>query len=123
IKTNGDDVSDVLICTFSTPTNRERNGCRVSISFTRYNSSVSVTLLKTPDVTFKRWVVSSKKMGTMSQQKRPHKRYTPKFFHCDDVPRQRTSSDMPELVWVTEIPLAMRVGHSKPENILSKYFA
>src|SRR6266567_1362437 len=41
-------------------------------------------------------------MGTMSQQKRPHKRYTPKFFHCDDVPRQTTSSDMPELVSVTE---------------------
>ncbi len=38
----------------------------------------------------------------MSQQKRPHKRYTPKFFHCDDVPRQTTSSDMPELVSVTE---------------------
>ena len=53
-------MSDVVICTFSTPTNRERNGCRVSISFTRYNSSVSVTLLKTPDVILKRWVVSSK---------------------------------------------------------------
>jgi hypothetical protein len=38
----------------------------------------------------------------MSQQKRPHKRYTTKFFHCDDVPRQTTSSDMPELVSVTE---------------------
>jgi hypothetical protein len=38
----------------------------------------------------------------MSQQKRPHKRYTTKFFHCDDVPRQTTSSDMPEFVSVTE---------------------
>ena len=62
-------------------------------------------------------------MGTMSQQKRPHKRYTPKFFHCDDVPRQTTSSDMTELVSVTEIPLATNVGHSKPENILSEYLA
>ena len=60
MRTNGDDVSDVFICTFSTPTNREGNGCRVSISFTLYNSSVSVTLLKTPDVIFKRCVVSSK---------------------------------------------------------------
>src|SRR4029077_15450792 len=41
-------------------------------------------------------------MGTMSQHKRPHKRYTPKFFHCDDVPRQTTSSDMPELVSFTK---------------------
>jgi len=59
IKTSGDEVSDVFICTFSTLANRERNGYRVSISFTRYNSSVSVTLLKTPDVVLKRWVVSS----------------------------------------------------------------
>ena len=56
----------------------------------------------------------------MSQQKRPHKRYTPKFFHCDDVPRQTTSSDMPELVSFTKIPLATSAGYSKPKNILSE---
>lgn len=27
---------------------------------------------------------------------------SPKFFDCDDVPRQTTCSDMPELVSVTE---------------------
>jgi hypothetical protein len=52
----------------------------------------------------------------MSQQKRPHKRYTPKFFHCDDVPRQTISSATPELVSLTETSLATSRIHSKPEK-------
>ena len=56
-------------------------------------------------------------MGTMSQQKRPHKRYTPKFFHCDDVPRQTISSAIPELVSVTESSLATNPSNSKPEKV------
>jgi hypothetical protein len=55
----------------------------------------------------------------MSQQKRPHKRYTPKFFHCDDVPRQTISSAIPELVSVTESSLATSRSNSKPEKALS----
>jgi hypothetical protein len=58
-------------------------------------------------------------MGTMSQQRRTHKRYTPKFFHCDDVPRQTISSDMFELVMVTESPLSRSLGDSKQEKLLS----
>jgi hypothetical protein len=54
IKTDGEDTSEVVIWTFSMPTNREKTGCRVSISFTRYNSSVSVTLVNTPEVIFRR---------------------------------------------------------------------
>jgi hypothetical protein len=46
IKTDGEDASEAVIWTFSIPTNREKNGRRVSVSFTRYNSSVSVTLVK-----------------------------------------------------------------------------
>ncbi len=56
----------------------------------------------------------------MSQQKRPHKRYTPKFFHCDDVPRQTISSAIPELVSVTESSLATTPRKSKPEKVLSE---
>jgi hypothetical protein len=56
----------------------------------------------------------------MSQQKRPHKRYTPKFFHCDDVPRQTISSATPELVSVTESSLATSRSNSKPEKVLSE---
>jgi len=56
----------------------------------------------------------------MSQQRRPHKRYTPKFFHCDDVPRQTISSAIPELVSVTESSLATSPSNSKPEKILSE---
>jgi hypothetical protein len=56
----------------------------------------------------------------MSQQRRPHNRYTPKFFHCDDVPRQTTSSVIPELVSVMESSLPTNPSNSKPEKVLSE---
>jgi hypothetical protein len=34
------------------------------------------------------------KIGTMSQQKSPHKMKTPKFFSCEEGPRQIVSSLM-----------------------------
>jgi hypothetical protein len=52
----------------------------------------------------------------MSQQNRPHKRYTPKFFHCDDVPRHTISSAIPELVSATESSLATSPCDRKPEK-------
>ena len=77
------------------------------MSFTRYNSRVSVTLLKIPLVIFKRSVVSSKtsflvsryrrnpmKIGTMSQQNKTQRMKQPRFFSCDAAPRQIISSAM-----------------------------
>jgi len=77
------------------------------MSFTRYNSSVSVTLLKIPCVIFSRSVVNSKmlffvsryrrspiKIGTISQQKRKQRMKQPRFFSCDAAPRQIVSSAM-----------------------------
>ena len=83
------------------------NGCNTSMSFTRYSSKVSVTLLKMPWVVFKRSLVSSytwflvsrnrfnpMKIGTMSQQKRKQRMKQPRFFSCEAVPRQIVSSAM-----------------------------
>ena len=98
----GDDASDVVICTFSMLTSREKNGWRVSISFTRYNSSVSVTFVNTPDVILKRCVVRSNTLFFV--------------FHCDDVPRQTISSGNIELASAMKTFLTMGLVHSKPEE-------
>jgi hypothetical protein len=60
--------------------------------------------------------LSGENEQALSQQKRPHKTYTPKFFHCDDVPRQTISSGAVELASAMKTFLTMGLVHSKPEE-------
>jgi hypothetical protein len=55
-------------------------------------------------------------MGMSSQQKGPHKRKTPKFFHCDDVPRQTISFAAPEPVSLMTISLSTSHIHRNAEK-------
>ena len=59
------------------------------------------------------------KIGTISQQNRPHRMKVPKYLSCDEVPRQIVSSAMIRLLseWRPSTSVSQRLAAS--ENLLS----